>query len=58
MPPISASTFNFASVTDQMKTALSDDTTAQFVSQLETRLGTRINPQIWESVSGAPADQQ
>ncbi|QAY96786.1 peptidylprolyl isomerase [Methylovirgula ligni] len=58
VPPISASTFNFGSVTDQMKTALNDDMTAQFVSQLETRLGTRINPQIWQSVSGAPADQQ
>jgi peptidyl-prolyl cis-trans isomerase D len=58
VPPMSASTFNFGSVTDQMKTALSDDTTAQFVSQLETRLGTRINARIWESVSGAPADQQ
>ncbi len=58
VPPLSASTFNFGSVTDQMKTALNDDTTAQFVTQLETRLGTRINSQIWQSLSGASADQQ
>ncbi|MDR3407148.1 MAG: hypothetical protein P4L68_01465, partial [Methylovirgula sp.] len=58
VPPLSASTFNFGSVIDQMKTALNDDTTGQFVTQLETRLGTRINSQIWQSLSGASADQQ
>ncbi len=58
VPPISGSTFNFSSVIDQMKTALNDDTTAQFVTQIETRLGTRVNSQIWQSVSGASTDQQ
>jgi peptidyl-prolyl cis-trans isomerase D len=58
VPSIKTSTFNFQSVIDQMKSALNDDMTAQFVAQLETRLGTRINPQIWQSVSGMATDQQ
>lgn len=58
VPPLNVKRFDFRNVVDQMKTALNDDMTAQFVTELETRLGTRINPQAWQAVSGAAPDQQ
>ncbi len=57
VPPLNVAHFDFRNVLDQIKTAVDEDMTAQFVTQLETRLGTRINPQAWQSVSGA-SDQQ
>ncbi len=58
VPPLDVKRYDFANVLDQMKTALNDDMTAQFVTNLETGLNTRINQQVWQSISGAPADQQ
>jgi peptidyl-prolyl cis-trans isomerase D len=57
VPPLDVKRFNFRNVVDQMKTALDDDMTAQFVTLLETRLDTRINQSVWQSVSGS-SDQQ
>jgi peptidyl-prolyl cis-trans isomerase D len=58
VPPLDVKRYDFANVLDQMKTALDDDMTAQFVTNLETGLNTRINQQVWQQISGAPADQQ
>ena len=58
MPPLDVKQYDFANVLDQMKTALNDDMTAQFVTNLETGLNTKINQQAWQSISGAPTDQQ
>ena len=58
VPPLNVGRFDFRNVVDQMKTALNDDINAQYLTELETRLGTQINTQAWQSVSGTPADQQ
>jgi peptidyl-prolyl cis-trans isomerase D len=58
VPPLDVKQYDFANVLDQMKTALNDDMTAQFVTNLETGLNTKINQQAWQSISGAPTDQQ
>jgi len=58
VPPFDGKKFDFRNVLDQMKTALNDDMTAQFVTELETSLGTQINPQAWQAVSGSSSDQQ
>lgn len=58
VPPLDVKRNDFANVLDQMKTALDDDMTAQFVTNLETGLNTRINQQAWQQISGAPTDQQ
>jgi peptidyl-prolyl cis-trans isomerase D len=58
VPPLDVKRNDFVNVLDQMKTALDDDMTAQFVTNLETGLNTRINQQAWQQISGAPADQQ
>jgi peptidyl-prolyl cis-trans isomerase D len=57
VPPLNAKRFDVRNVMDQMKTALGDDMTAQFVTLLESRLNTRINQSVWQSVSGS-SDQQ
>lgn len=57
VPPLNEKRFDFRNVVDQMKTALDEDTTAQFVTLLESRLDTRINQSVWQSVSGS-SDQQ
>ncbi len=58
VPPLDVKRNDFVNVLDQMKTALDDDMTAQFVTDLETGLNTRINQQAWQQISCAPADQQ
>ncbi len=58
VPPLNLNRPDFQNITDQMKTALHEDLTAEYVTQLQGEIGVEINQQALASILGASPDTE